>query len=89
MLVLILQFNADRHHFDNPVYAFPGGNGPAGATTDDGARLPLNNVTQIHNDLKNYTNLERNKLGAAGGDDSEDDLSSKGKLSKNSKRNAC
>ena len=75
---------SDRHHFDNPVYCYPGGSsgpGLGGAGVSVGAIAVgsgLNN-TRIRNNLtsKNHlTNLERAKLGSTanlGGASSEDD----------------
>ena len=75
----------DRHHFDNPVYCYPGGSsGPGLASVSVGAIAMgvgggLNN-TRIRNNLTSkthLTNLERAKLGSTAnlspGATSEDD----------------
>jgi len=74
----------DRHHFDNPVYCYPGGSGGpglggiAGGGASIGIGASLNN-TRIRNNLtsKNHlTNLERAKLGSTanlGGASGDDD----------------
>ena len=68
----------DRHHFDNPVYCYPGGTGVGGAAAIGGSSVTmvggLMNNARIRNDLSNKNNLsnfERAKLGACalGGDD--------------------